>query len=449
MSRRGRHFDTIVVGAGLSGLVAANVLADSGVRVGLFAKGGGFLHFTSGCVDVLANAPGGTIADPLRGVDALIRRAPDHPYTLAGRQHLVDGLRVFEGMMRDAGLPFAGNLNANIQLPTAIGSTRATCLVPESMAAGNVFHPSPMLLVGFRGFRDFYPPYLAANLSTMSSFDVRHLYLDDAAWRTRRHLLSIDLARDFDDAATRERIAASVRAELGDAQRVGFPAVLGLDRAAEAFQHLSDAIGRPVFEISTLPPAVAGIRIDAALRRRLLRLGTRLEVGFWAQGRLDGTRAVEIAIDSAGGATTYTASTFILATGGTGGGGIHASADGSLSESVFGLPVAGPAPRSSWYRASFLGTEPQPISTSGVAVNERLQPVLPAGTAVENVFVTASNLPHWDPVREGSGEGVALATAHKAAFEVVRALGNQLDRPFPAESEPTTAEPSPTIRLDS
>jgi anaerobic glycerol-3-phosphate dehydrogenase len=36
--------------------------------------------------------------------------------------------------------------------------------------------------------------------------------------------------------------------------------------------------------------------------------------------------------------------------------------------------------------------------------------------------VTASNLPGWDPVHEGSGEGVALATGYKAAAEALAAL---------------------------
>jgi glycerol-3-phosphate dehydrogenase subunit B len=214
-----------------------------------------------------------------------------------------------------------------------------------------------------------------------------------------------------------------VKSNLGDAGRIGFPAVLGLDRHRESFQDLTGRIGRPLFEIATLPPSIPGIRINGALRRRLMQKGSRVEIGFWVQGRLDGNRAGEIVVDSAGGATTYTADAFILATGGTGGGGIIGRQDGSFRESVFGLPVDGPADRSSWYHPRFLGPDSQPISLTGVAVNERLQPLLDTGGPVENVFITASNLPRWDPVHEGSGEGVALATAHKAASEVLGLLG--------------------------
>jgi glycerol-3-phosphate dehydrogenase subunit B len=426
MTRRGRHFDVIVIGAGLSGLAAAERLSAAGARVGVFAQGGGYLHFTSGCVDVLARAPGGEhVSDPLAGVVELIRQAPQHPYALAGKEHLLEGLQRFRELMAEADLPFTGDVHTNLTLPTAIGSIRSTCVAPVSMAAGRMYDPSPMLVVGFRGFRDFYPPYLAANLTRLASFPVRHLYLDLPGFRDRRHLLPLDVARGLDDAATREEVARIVKSNLGDAGRVGFPAVLGLDRHPEVFQHLSALIGRPLFEISTLPPSLPGIRINGALRRRLLHTGTRVEIGFRVQGRLDGSRAAELLVDSAGGAVSYTADAFVLATGGTGGGGISAHQDGSLYETVFGLPAEGSGDRSSWYHSHFLGPAPQPISLTGVRVNERLQPLLSSGAAVENVFVTASNLPHWDPVHEGSGEGVALATAHRAASEILSALRPQ------------------------
>jgi glycerol-3-phosphate dehydrogenase subunit B len=436
MNRRGRHFDVLVIGAGLSGLAAASYLSDEGARVGVIAKGGGYLHFTSGCVDVLGRGSGGEpVSDPLKSVDDLVGLVPHHPYALAGRDHLLGGLQQFQQAMAEADLPFVGDDHANLRLPTAIGSTRSTCLAPATMAAGSVLESSPMLIVGFREFRDFYPPYLAANLSRIASFPVRHLYLDVPCFRNRRHLLPLDVARGLDDAVAREEIARMVKSNLGDAGRVGFPAVLGLDHHAETFRHLSECIGRPLFEIPTLPPSVAGIRINGVLRRRLLRGGTRVEIGFWVQGRLDGNRAGEMVVDAAGGPMTHTADAFILATGGTGGGGISAHQDGSLHESVFGLPVEGPGDRSAWYHARFLGPDPQPISLTGVPVNERLQPLLASGAAVENVFVTASNLPHWDPVHEGSGEGVALATAHKAAAEVLSVLGARPHRPARSPTE--------------
>ena len=225
MIRPGRHFDVIVIGAGLSGLAAANHLSAEGVKVGLIAKGGGFLHFTTGCVDVLGKTPNGEpISDPLNGIDDLIARVPHHPYAIAGKDHLVEGLRKFQQAMAEGDLPFEGHEHANLTLPTAAGSTRTTCLAPATMVRGSMSESSPMLIVGFRRFRDFYPPYLAANLDRTARFPVHHLYLDVPAFRDRHHLLSLDVARVLDDAGTREDIAGMVKSNLGDAGRVGFGA---------------------------------------------------------------------------------------------------------------------------------------------------------------------------------------------------------------------------------
>jgi len=381
-------------------------------------------------VDVLArNVRGGSVRDPLRAIEQYAEasggRRERHPYSSAGPASLIAGLALFRAAMEAEEISFAGDLHANLTLPTAIGSTRVTCLAPLSMAGGDMSRGEPMLIAGFRHFRDFYPPYLAANLQRVAPFAVRHVYLDVPGF-DRRHLLPLDIARALDDAPTRRMVGNLIRANLGDGGRVGLPAVLGLDAHREAFAHLQEIVGCPIFEIPTLPPSVPGIRAVQALRRRLQRRGARVEIGFWVRGSISGRRAVEIEVESAGQPTIYTADIFILATGGTGGGGIAAYADGSLRERVFDLSVDGPEPRAAWAGPRFLGPESQPVNLAGVRTNERLQPFTREGETVENVFVTASSLPDWDPVREGSGEGVALATAHRAAGEALKIAGREM-----------------------
>ncbi len=437
MNTPGKHYDAIVVGGGLSGLLAAATLSESGARVFLIGKGGGYLHFTSGCVDVLAkDADGEPVSDPVEGVHALARRYPDHPYALAG-DALEPALDLFRRIMQEMDMPFTGTVHENVQLPTAIGSTRTTCLVPESMAAGNVTSPMPMLVVGFKNFRDFYPPYLAANLSRAMDMPVQTAYLDLPQMSQRRHLLSVDAARLFDEPAFRVEVARAVRAVLGDGERVGFPAVVGNEHSREVWQDLQSQIGVQVFEITTLPPSIPGIRVQNALRRWLLRRGVRTETGFWVTGRRDGSSIQGIDVESAGRRTRYTADAWILAAGGVGGGGIHAGSNGDLQETVFDLPVSGARDRNTWFTQQFTGDASQPISFVGVPTNDRLQPLLGDEQPLENVFVTASNLPNWDPTREGSGEGVALATGYKAALGALAVLG-QTAHPSRGQSPQTS-----------
>lgn len=423
MNTPGKHYDAVVVGGGLSGLLAAATLSESGAQVFLIGKGGGYLHFTSGCVDVLAkDAEGNPVSDPVDAMYALARRYPEHPYALAG-DALEPALDLFLRIMQEMDVPFTGTVDENVQLPTAIGSTRTTCLQPESMAAGDVTSLMPMLVAGFSNFRDFYPPYLAANLSRAINMPVQAAYLDLPQMSRRRHLLSVDAARLFDEPACRMEVARAVRAVLDDAERVGFPGFIGHEHSREAWLDLQSQIGVPVFEITTLPPSVPGIRVQNALRRWLLRRGVRTETGFWVTGRRDGSSIQAIDVESAGRRTRYTADAWILATGGVGGGGIHAASSGHLQETVFDLPVTGARDRNTWFTQQFTGDAPQPISLVGVATNDRLQPLLGNEQPLENVFITASNLPHWDPTREGSGEGVALATGYKAALGALAVLG--------------------------
>ncbi|MBC8076584.1 MAG: FAD-dependent oxidoreductase, partial [Chloroflexales bacterium] len=49
-------YDTIVIGAGLAGLFSALALAEAGQRVLVLAKGQGATHWSTGCVDVWAEA---------------------------------------------------------------------------------------------------------------------------------------------------------------------------------------------------------------------------------------------------------------------------------------------------------------------------------------------------------------------------------------------------------
>lgn len=424
-----RHYDAIVIGAGLSGLVAAGLLAEAGARVYLIAKGGGFLHFTSGCVDVWGD---GT-PNPRASVTRVSRELPNHPYARAGTESLEKGVAFFSHVMADAGYPFEGSLDRIRLMPTAIGSVRATCLTPATMSAGDLVDTAPTLIAGFTNYRDFYPPYLAANLRRQASINVTGAYLDLPHLHGRKHLLSTDLAHDFGNAQFREEVGRNVRRIRGGAERVGFPAVLGGERAQEVSTHLQTLIQSSVFEISTLPPSVPGIRLHTILRRSLTRRRVRVEIGFWTGGRIVGTRAESLVVRSAGHETTYTADCFVLATGGTGGGGIRAFPDGRLQETVFDLPVRGPNDRNAWARAEFLSADPQPYSEIGLGVDARLRPLDRSDRAIENVFVTASNLPGWDPVRERSGEGVALATGWRVAREALDLLGLR------SESTPVTA----------
>ena len=95
---------------------------------------------------------------------------------------------------------------------------------------------------------------------------------------------SLGFARAFDDLRFRAEVAAQLARPVGAAERVAFPAVLGI-AAARRGRSCRTGSARPVFEVPTLPPSVPGMRVFAALRERLRRAGGRVILNAVVGGR--------------------------------------------------------------------------------------------------------------------------------------------------------------------
>jgi glycerol-3-phosphate dehydrogenase subunit B len=193
--------------------------------------------------------------------------------------------------------------------------------------------------------------------------------------------------------------------------------VLGLSDPHGAWADLQRRLGRGVFEIPTLPPSVPGMRAFEALRAALRGAGGRLVLGSEVLGaERDGERVRSVIANAAGHDVRYHANWFVLATGGFASGAIALGSDWVTRETVLGLPLRGaPAPGEPRFAAEYLAE--QPMARVGVAVDGSLR-----AEGAENVLVAGAALPGAVPWREGSGEGIALASGYRAA-EVALAEG--------------------------
>ena len=316
-----------------------------------------------------------------------------------------------------------GKSGGNFRLPTALGAVVQAAVVPESFAAGDLRQPGALLIAGPAGWRDFYPRLCAENL-VRQGYAARAATFDLPEMHTSKFdATPTGLARLFDLADVRERVAAQLKPMLDGAARVGFPAVLGLTQPAAApqtaaWRDLQERLGAPVFEIPTLPPSVPGIRLYNAFKAGLTRAGVPILLDMTAtSGIIADGRATGIVIPDVVRDRTYRAGTIILATGGLYGGGITSDYTGALHEAIFGLPLQTPdGSLSDWFAPQFLGHEQHAIHAAGVRANSQMQPVDESGRMlVENVRVAGRLLAGYDPVAEGSTEGVWLATAYRAA----------------------------------
>jgi glycerol-3-phosphate dehydrogenase subunit B len=398
-----RH-DAIVVGVGLAGLTAAVRLAEGGARVLVLAKGVGATHLGPCTIDVLGYAPDRVE----RPGEALAALGAEHPYSLVGR----DGVAAAIEWLCER-LPYAGGLERNLLLPTAVGALKPSAAVPESMAAGDLTAGGDVVVVGFRALKDFHPHLLADNLARQG-IGARSVELDLAPER-RADVNSLGFARAFDDPGFRAEVAAQLTGRLGGGEKAAFPAVLGIADGPEAWGELRDRLAHEVFEVPTLPPSVPGMRVFAALRERLRRAGGSVILNASvtgadrAGGRITALRSRTGLRDAVHGCDQV-----VLATGGFASGGLELDSSWAARETALGLPVSG-VPSGERFRPGYF--EPQPMGRAGVAVDRDLRP-----DGLENVRVAGATLAGAEPWREKSGDGISLATGLKAAELALAAI---------------------------
>lgn len=421
---QGRGSDVIVIGAGLSGLLAAVYAVKAGARVRLIATGWGQQIVSPGWISVCDRADDDAIAE-VRGYAAL---HPEHPYALAGLDALVCALDLLQDIAEEIGEPVAMRPRDghNLRLPTMLGALQTPLLAPAGIAAGDLTEvEEPLLIVGFAGWRDFYPALVAGNLSAQG-IAARPLTVSLPAERGSWDDWPADLARRFDDSAFRSAVLRQVQPQVKGAARVGFPAVLGMARHAEVRREFEAGLGCPVFEIPTLPPSPAGARLSNGIRRWLLRQRARVQIGHAVlRGNVENGRCTGVEVGALGHANPFYADTFILATGGLYNGGIQSDEAGRLWEPIFGFPVSGPPSegRADWYQGRLLAEGGHAIhGQTGLRVNAQMQPLDGDGAPVlENVFAAGHLLAGFNPLTDGCAEGVALATAYKAVSAALAA----------------------------
>ncbi len=400
--------DLVIVGAGLTGLFGAALAARRGARVTVICHGRGGLELSHGCIDVLGDTP---LPEGLR------RLHPTHPYSLVGKETIEAALNVLKEIAAGGDLEYQGTSDSVLRLPTPLGALHATTLAPRTMTAGETSNRDPCTIAGLEAFRDFHAPLVTGRLRAQGMPVGQPLELPLMHAPRHRDAYATDLARLFDDPGFRAELARAWKPRLKGVVRLGLPAVLGLEQPQRALTDLEARLGVRLFEIPTLPPSVPGLRLERMLRRAALAAGCTLIEGSRGVGRADGPsggrRVSGVVALTAGGPRLYRAGAVLLASGGFLHGGLVARQDGLVQESVFDLPVVCEAGRERWVAETPFA--PQPYALAGLRVDERMRPLDARGEpAFENVYAAGGILSGADRSREGSRQGIDLATAYRA-----------------------------------
>jgi len=411
-------YDLAVIGTGLAGMSAAVFAANRGIST-VIVGSMGESWFTSGLIDLMGVHPiaNGTIwQDPWAAIEAVAKDIPGHPYAQIARSDINDALQELYIFLNDTGLPYCTQEDRNSNLLTAFGGVKTTHGVPQTMWPGVTAYSSkaPCLVVDMQGLKGFSARLPVERLKSqwpgLKSLSISSIYGEQVA-----EVNPIPLAQDLESGEHLQRLAELIRPHAKEVDFVGLPAVLGVHQADRVVSEMTELVGRPVFEIPTLPPSIPGTRLKEAFLRflpangvhclfqkHILRASSAPDRGFLLEV---GRSEPETEIRSEG---------VLLATGRFLGGGLHFDHT-AIRESIFDLPVVQPKNRSHWHSDSFFESSGHAVNQAGLETDALLRPLGADGRpAFEKLFAAGIILAHQDWTRMKCGSGLSVATAYAA-----------------------------------
>lgn len=420
-------FDSIVIGGGMAGLSAALRLAEAGQKTLLMASGQSALHFSSGSVDLLESD-----GDPRAALPAFMAAHPDHPYSKVGIQNIEGSLADLQRHCAEEGLPLMRQEHNHHRL-TPIGTLKSTWISPDTCACvTDAPAPDAILLATLEGFRDFHPALAAANLATHARFahsriltgEIRLPQLAQFS-RNPHEFRSADIARLFDKQGPGQQdLLADLAREISrmvqgcgvpGCRHIVLPACLSLGLVGPRLSELERRTGCTIKEVATMPPSLIGMRMQEALKRRFMALGGTFLTSERVLGaRYDGDKVIGVHSHH-GEDQLFEADHFVLASGSFFSRGLE-SRLGGIREPIFDADVLSLAERDAWAGRRLF--DHHPFMGFGVKTDERLR-VLRGGRPLANLYGAGSVLAHYDPIKEGSGSGVAVATGWQAAGHIL------------------------------
>lgn len=398
------HYDLIIIGLGLSGLMAAKTAVEMGRKTLIIGKGTGSLCLFSNTIDVLGNlSEGMKMPDGLR---RWIKDHPEHPYSKLDWERIEQALSSFRSVFQSQ-YTFQPVDHENCLIPTGAGTYRPTYLIPSTMIAGTSLKNGKMLIVGFKGFKDFYADYMADQLNC------RGIVIPLSEF-PGQEMSATAIARLMERGAFREILGREVKKQMDGESLIGFPALLGIRDPLRVKKDLEEIIGVEVFEIPILPPSIPGMRIFRRLKEWLIQRGVTFLLGHSVSKTiLHGKRCEGIEVSHPPLSQSYSADRVILATGRFIGGGLKADEE-RIYEPLFNLPVVQPKSRGDWFSNSFLSNHP--VHQSGILVDSSFRALDQQGKQLlDNVWIAGSILAGHNCIQEKSREGIEISTGYWAA----------------------------------
>lgn len=256
--------EVLVIGEGLSGLVAAAAAAMEGSNVTLVSKGPGNFVLGSGCID-------------LDGQDRAKLGLID--------DRLETAVSFFLDLTSSADFAYSGAYGERHLVPTVLGSFQEASLAPRCLWQADPHKVSKVLVAGIANLPAFDAKFVAERLTSHSKrLGLTTSYRSEIVTlphNPKHALTALEIASHIDrDNDYRGALARALRPLIRDAELLILPGILGVKSNDTDIVCFEEDIGCAVCELATLPPSVPGLRLLQRLERRLTQLGVDISIGF-------------------------------------------------------------------------------------------------------------------------------------------------------------------------
>lgn len=426
MTQPTRHITTelAVIGSGMAGFAASIFALNRGITTTQVGNTGA-VAYTTGYLDLLGRIDGtkGVVTDPWLAVQTLRDSAPKHPLCGVRNADIRQAFTEFTAFLGEFGVSYNPPGTNNITALSPIGTCKPTLCVPATMAAGPqaLAKNTACVIVDIRGLKGFSGAEMLANLrARWPALSTQRISFPDMP---HGEVYPEVMARALEVPATRAKLAELLIALAGSAKVIGLPAILGMHKPDHVHADLQRLTGLQIFEIPTMPPSVAGLRLRELFEQALPSRGATLIPQQKVTELSFADDAATLGLKDSFGDIRVHAQAVILATGRLLSGGLHAYPSG-IRESLLDLPVTQPASRADWYRVRYTDPRGHPINCAGIEVDAHGHPLGSDGRLVnKRLFAAGTLLAHQDWIRSRSGAGIALATAYRAVGGVSQMLG--------------------------
>lgn len=454
--------DVLVIGGGISGAVAALTLLKGGARVALARRGWGASAAFNGAFDLALSPAFGALgaAAPHAGETAaahvapwtldrhledIVSHQPLHPFSILGATtsltQMAGGYKLLQDALQSSEL-FASDLDAHAACALWPNSNGSLSPSPATLRPQRTPHPSPFGAPGNEAEGVWGVLNLAAAgvamgpraqegwLHDAEQFGVHRPHMRQvlpASTHLDRFSGPFHLARHLDDLGHAQAFAEAVAPDVAGLCGMLTPPILGLRQHQDVVAILEKVWGMPVIETLATLPSVPGVRLMLALEAALEAQGARL-ISEITEVKMRGntfTHGVSMAHGD------VHAGACVLATGRFWTGGLIWERGERCAEGLFGLPVmtsTGPlTERNAMEVTRRKPEEAQPLMTAGIGVDRHLRPLDAQGEPLLNVRAAGMVIGGFSPRYSRCADGVALATAHHAAQDLLQAgQGNSL-----------------------